>query len=123
MVALLNPKTGETIGYQETKGTTAEPFNVPMAWQPSTLSYIGLQANVEGGLQVSAPSDEALRMDTASASQTYVGVAPPGTATSSASWKIKLLTYSAGNLVSITWANGSSSYTNIWDNHTSYTYS
>ena len=119
---LLNPKTGATIGYQETKGTTAEPFNVPMAWQASSLSYVNLQANQEGGLQVSAPSDEALRMDTQS-TITYVGTALPGSATSSAVWKIKLLTYSAGNLVSITWANGSSTYSNIWDNHTSYMFS
>lgn len=52
-MANLNPKTGATIGYQETKGTTAEPFNVPMVWQSSTLSYIPLLADGNGNLLVS----------------------------------------------------------------------
>lgn len=52
-MANLNPKTGATIGYQETKGTTAEPYNVPMAWQSSTLSYVPLLADGNGNLQVS----------------------------------------------------------------------
>lgn len=52
-MAYLNPKTGATIGYQETKGTTAEPFNVPMVWQSSTLSYVNLLADANGNLLVS----------------------------------------------------------------------
>ena len=51
-MANLNPKTGATIGYQETKGTTAEPFNVPMLWQPSSLSYVSMTADVSGNLNV-----------------------------------------------------------------------
>jgi len=50
MTALLNPKTGDTIGYQETKGTTAEPFLAPMAWQPSSLSFVTLKADAGGNL-------------------------------------------------------------------------
>ena len=53
MATYLNPKTGATIGYQETKGTTAEPFFVPMAWQPSTLSYVTLSLDAAGNLLVS----------------------------------------------------------------------
>lgn len=53
MASYLNPKTGATIGYPETKGTTAEPFNVPMAWQSSSLSYVTLNADVNGNLLVS----------------------------------------------------------------------
>lgn len=48
--ALLNPKTGSTIGYQESKGTTAEPFFVPMLWQPSSLSYVTAKADAGGNL-------------------------------------------------------------------------
>ena len=120
---LLNPKTGATIGYQETKGTTAEPFNVPMGWQASSLSYVPLSINQEGSLAVTAPTDETMYMDVASATNTYIGVAPPGTPTSSTGWKIKQLTYSSGTLVSITWANGASTYSNIWNNHLTYSYS
>ena len=52
MVAPLNPKTGATIGYYETKGTTAEPFNVPMYWQPSSLSYVTGKVDAGGNLSV-----------------------------------------------------------------------
>ena len=52
-MANLDPKTGKTIGYQETKGTTAEPFIVPMMWQASSLSFISLQSDAAGNLMVS----------------------------------------------------------------------
>lgn len=52
MTTYLDPKTGATIGYQATKGTTAEPFQVPMAWQPSTLSYVSFLADAAGNLLV-----------------------------------------------------------------------
>jgi len=52
MATSLNPKTGATIGYYETKGTTAEPFFVPMAWQASSLSYVNLKADAGGNLSV-----------------------------------------------------------------------
>jgi len=51
-IAPLNPKTGATIGYYETKGTTAEPFNVPMYWQPSSLSYVTGKADAGGNISV-----------------------------------------------------------------------
>lgn len=53
MTTYLDPKTGATIGYQATKGTTAEPFQVPMAWQTSTLSYVSFLADASGNLLVS----------------------------------------------------------------------
>lgn len=56
MGALLDPKTGLTIGYRETKGTTAEPFFVPMAWQASTLSYVSLTLDAAGNLNVTGGS-------------------------------------------------------------------
>jgi hypothetical protein len=49
-IAYLNPKTGSAIGYQETKGTTAEPFFAPMLWQPSSLSYVTAKADAGGNL-------------------------------------------------------------------------
>jgi hypothetical protein len=51
-LALLNTKTGASIGYQETKGTTAEPFMAPVAWQPSSLSYVNLKADAGGNLMM-----------------------------------------------------------------------
>lgn len=54
MTFYLNPKTGATIGYQETKGTTAEPFFVPMGWQSSSLSFVALKVDSGGNLATSA---------------------------------------------------------------------
>ena len=51
-LAPLNPKTGATMGYYETTGTTAEPFNVPMVWQASSLSYVSLKADAGGNLSI-----------------------------------------------------------------------
>jgi len=50
--APINPKTGATIGYYETSGTTCEPFNVPMMWQASSLSYVAMKADAGGNLSV-----------------------------------------------------------------------
>jgi hypothetical protein len=52
-MSYLNPKTGATIGYQETKGTTAEPYTAPMLWQSSTLSYVPMLADSSGNLLTS----------------------------------------------------------------------
>jgi hypothetical protein len=47
----------------------------------------------------------------------YVGFALPGSATSAASWRIfKFIS------TSLTWADGDTSFDNIWDNHASLTY-
>lgn len=57
----------------------------------------------------------------------YVGDALPGTATSSAAWRIKRITFTVdgnGNTDSVTeWADGNSNRDNIWDNRLSLSYS
>lgn len=54
----------------------------------------------------------------------YYGLAVPGTAVGTSAWQIRKLTYdSNGNLLSILWANGSRSFSNIWSNRATYTYS
>lgn len=57
----------------------------------------------------------------------YVGNALPGTATSSATWSIKRITFTldgSGNTDSVTeWADGNSNRDNIWDNRLSLSYS
>lgn len=56
------------------------------------------------------------------ASNAYLGYAPPGSLTSAAVWAIEKLVFAGGG-VTITWANGSASATNIWDNRASLPYS
>lgn len=54
----------------------------------------------------------------------YIGVANPGSATSSAVWQIKKLTWDGNNNpTSILAANGTTEYNQIWDNRVSLTYS
>lgn len=52
----------------------------------------------------------------------YVGLASAGTATSAASWKIKKLIYSGTSVTSILWADGDTTFDNIWDNYSSLSY-
>ena len=46
----------------------------------------------------------------------YIGLAKPGTATSSAGWQIKKIAYSGTDTVSILFADGDTKFDNIWDN-------
>jgi len=53
----------------------------------------------------------------------YVGKAAPGSASSSASWQIKRLTYTSAGDVTTAVADGNLNYDNVWDNRASLTYS
>ena len=56
----------------------------------------------------------------------YEGFAVPGSATSAAVWAIRKFTYTSMSpyqTLTETWAGGSSSFTNIWDNRASFSYS
>lgn len=61
-------------------------------------------------------------LDEASATVTYVGEAATGTATGSASWRIKRLTQS-GTVLLIEWADGNGNFDNIWNNRALLSYS
>lgn len=64
----------------------------------------------------------AVEYDYVDATTSYYGEAAPGTATSAASWRIKLITI-AGDDVTITWADGNSAFDNVWDDRASMSYS
>ena len=56
----------------------------------------------------------------------YEGFAVPGSATSAAVWAIRKFTYTAMSpyqTLTETWANGSGSFTNVFDNRASLSYS
>jgi hypothetical protein len=52
----------------------------------------------------------------------YLGEATPGTATSSATWRIKKIT-EVGSDVTIEYADGNTAFDNVWDNRTGLSYS
>jgi len=53
----------------------------------------------------------------------YLGMALPAVATSAAFWQIRKFTYTGANLTSVLYAGGVRTFTNIWDNRASYSYS
>ena len=65
-----------------------------------------------------------LQVDFVEDTHLYKGWADPGTATSSSTWRIQLLTFvgSEGDVV-VTWDEGNSNFDNVWDNRVSLNYS
>ncbi len=54
----------------------------------------------------------------------YIGLAEPGSETSSAVWQIKILTHDAsGNTTAVDFASGTAAFDKVWDDRASYTYS
>ena len=103
--------------------TPRDANRVPVLIAASTadgVTPVVLEANpTTHQLQVSGATSYSLRMDT-QATYTYIGEANPGTATSSASWRIKRLTNADNTII---WANGDAGFSNIWDNHGALSYS
>lgn len=66
--------------------------------------------------------DQSTRIDEASSSVSYFGFAEVGSSEASAVWKIKKMSTS-GSQMTITYADGNSSYDNIWANRASLSYS
>jgi hypothetical protein len=54
----------------------------------------------------------------------YIGEAAPGTAKNAAGWRIKKISYDSSNAVTdIQWANGTNTFTKVWDSRAGYSYS
>lgn len=65
---------------------------------------------------------QTFRIDDVSKSLSYIGFAPIGSATSAAVWRIFRL-QTTGDVQAQEWADGDSSYDNIWDDRATLTYS
>lgn len=75
-------------------------------------------------LSVAFPANTILLDYTGGTTITYLGVATPATATSSAAWQIRKFTYDGlGNVNTIKYSAGVSDFTSIWDNRASLSYS
>ena len=82
--------------------------------QVETMGFDGV------GMGVQTSKNVALKV-TVSGSVTYVGVAAPGTAQSSALWQCKKIDETTGTV--ITWADGNASFDNVATDLTALTYS
>lgn len=86
------------------------------------VAVIG-SVSISGTINASStPTFYATLLDESTSLVTYVGKADPGTATSSAGWQITRLV-SSSTLLITTYADGNSSFDNIWDNRASLSYS
>lgn len=76
-------------------------------------------------LQRAKSSNLALQMDYAGGSNpVYLGQATPGTATSTALWQIRKLTFDGNNnITKIEYANGSPSFNQVYDDRAGLSYS
>lgn len=96
--------------------TTAPPFI------GAFLTYDGYQWVPAEGRQVYNKEIDETVSDTI-----YIGEALPGTATSTAAWRIQRLIFTSGiggtEDISKTWADGNALFDNIWDNRLSLSYS
>jgi hypothetical protein len=91
-------------------------------WIPAkTGAGLATEAKQKEAIALLGTTNYALQLDEASATITYVGEAVIGTATSSATWRIKKLNSTSGLI--ITWADGNDSFDNVWDNRASLSYS
>ena len=78
------------------------------------------QDSIIAAISSSAITNKLLQVDSVGTT-TYLGYADPGSLTTNPVWAIKRITETAGD-ASITWADGSASFDNIWDNRLALTY-
>ena len=62
-----------------------------------------------------------IRIDTQSASLTYIGEAAAGTLDSSPAWRIRKLE-TTGSVLSVSWADGDLQFDNVWNDRLSLFY-
>lgn len=77
-------------------------------------------ASVKSNVAVPAPVIR--KIDQVDPNNIYIGLAKPGTATSSADWLIQKISTSS-NIITITFASGTQAFDKVWDSRASYSYS
>lgn len=77
----------------------------------------------KNSINVDLDGEEKIKLiDEVSSTITYVGSGKIGSLTSDSIWQIKKIEVS-GTITSIKYADGVSSFTKVWDNRATYTYS
>jgi hypothetical protein len=102
-------------------------------WDTGTLAWVKSTGSGGGGGSVTVSNFPAVqpvslpttakRYDQVDATTAYLGDAAVGSGTASAVWRIQKLAFTTGGSVTITWANGASTFANVWDNRASLSYS
>lgn len=81
-----------------------------------------MDAHDRAGFQNVSSMPLAMRIEWADSATCYAGWAVAGAAESAGSWRIKKIVVS-GEDVTVTWADGNSSFDNAWDDRASLSYS
>lgn len=113
---LVGLQDGSTDVPEALKTTGGRAHFLQYLWNPETLAFEVATTRGE------AVTGLALELDEASATVTYVGEAAAGSATSGALWRVKRITTTGADL-SIKWADGDTSFSNVWDNRAALSYS
>ena len=124
---LIGLQSGTTDVPESIASTQNKLHTLGYVWNPNSMAYEVVTSGGSGvGLEVQvtnfAPA-YAVRLDVTSATNTYVGKALPGVASSSATWRVQRLTSNAEGDLTIEYADGNSSFDNVWDNRASLSYS
>jgi hypothetical protein len=85
-----------------------------------TQKYVG-QISANNLQELISLTDGKALITEVSGGTTYVGKAPPGSATSAAKWQVSRIVV-AGGTTTVTWADGNITYDNVWDDRASLTY-
>lgn len=105
------------------KGTGSfEQAILNSSFNPDTGLLQVEQMGYDGTGSRTAQSDVVATKITTSGSTTYIGVAPPGTAQSTAKWRCKKIVDDGAGTVTITWAD-SGGFTQVATDLTALTYS
>lgn len=125
---LVGLKSGTLDTPESLKTTEGHLHTLLYAWNPDTLAFeVSTTRGSGGGQEVHVTNltgtDQAVQLDIASSTVTYIGKAPVGTATGAAGWKVSKLTSNAEGDLAITYADGNASYDNVWDNRAALSYS
>jgi hypothetical protein len=113
----LNLTTAEMISMASTLNTTDEGLSVWNTTEKLSYNWTGTEFLQDGEAPV-----KTIRMDDVSSTVSYIGEATVNSLENVAVWRIKKLV-TVGDVTSILWADGVSTYTKNWSNHLTYNYS
>lgn len=103
-VTAVSPQDGQFLVYDSSSGT----------WQNKTITNTA----TEGDNDVLAK-----RTDVIDDFTLYQAEAAAGVSSTSAGWRIRLITFSVDGDTTVTWAGGNASYDKVWDDRLTYAYS
>ena len=113
---------GGTSAVQISNGSTTATITDVSGKKSLDVNVTDITLNKDNDSVTSHQAELKTLIDEVSETVTYIGKAVPGANTSSASWLIKRITES-GTITTVAYADGNSSFDNVWDNRTSLTYS